>query len=433
MDILTINDKPGEYPPSYYAATATPPGPYPQATGELSADVCIIGGGFSGLSAALHLARGGMKVIVLEASRVGFGASGRNGGQVGNGQRADQRELEKKHGAETARILWDTGSEAVLLVKSLIEESGADCALTPGIIHPDHKPNYTDDTKAYVEHIRKVYDYQQISFLEREAVGQEIGTNVYHSAYLDMGCAHLHPLRYVFALAELAGAAGAQIFEGSRMIDFTEGKSVTVRTGQATIKADYLLLGLNGYHNNIEKNLSSHVMPINNFIAVTEPLGEDVARSLIKNNYAVADSRFVVNYFRLSQDHRMIFGGGESYGYRFPGDIKAKVRKNMLKIYPQLSDARIDYGWGGTLGITMSRLPFFHRIGGNILTMAGFSGYGVAMGTMSGKIAAETILGQAEKFDIFANLPNASFPGGSALRLPLSAAAMTWYSLRDKL
>ena len=433
MDILTINDRPGAYPDSYYRATAALPAPTDPARGEVRADVCVVGGGFTGLSAALHLRRAGFDVVLLEASRLGFGASGRNGGQVNTGQRVEQLALEKMVGLERARDLWQVGLDSVDLVRALAAQSGEDCQIVPGILHADHRARFADETRQYVDHLQGHYGYDQVSYLDRDAIRAEIGSETYHAGSLDMGSFHLHPLRYALALAKLAREAGVRIHENSRMLDYTPGSSVTVRTDEAVIRADHLLLGLNGYHNNVTSALARRVMPINNFIAVTEPLGAERARSLIANDYAVGDSRFVINYYRLSRDHRMIFGGGESYGYRFPRDLAAKVRAPMAEVFPQLRDTRIDYAWGGTLGITMSRLPHFERIEGNILSASGFSGHGVAMGSLAGKLMAEALAGQAGQFDMMAALPTAPFPGGPLLRNPLLVAAMLWYALRDRL
>ncbi|MHC0053647.1 NAD(P)/FAD-dependent oxidoreductase [Actibacterium sp. D379-3] len=433
MDILTINDTPGEYPPSWYAATATPPGPYPRARGDLRADVCVVGGGFTGLSAALHLARRGYDVALVEAQRVGFGASGRNGGQVGTGQRVEQPELEKMVGRADAHKLWDIGLDSVALVRDLIAEGQIDCGFVPGVIHADHRARFVPQSRAHVDHMKAEYGYDLIRFLDRDAMRAQVGSPAYHGGTLDMGGGHLHPLRFAFGLARMAQAAGVRIYEQSRMIAVEGGSPAVVRLAEATIRADHVVMAMNGYLGDAEPRVATRVMPINNFIAVTEPLGAERARGLIRDNHAVADSKFVINYFRLSDDHRMIFGGGESYGYRFPADIKAKVRKPMLQIFPQLADARLEYAWGGTLGITMSRLPHFARLGGNVMSTSGFSGHGVAMGTLAGKMAAEAIAGQAEQFDLMANLPGARFPGGPALRAPLLAAAMIWYSLRDRL
>ncbi|MCA0043802.1 NAD(P)/FAD-dependent oxidoreductase [Celeribacter litoreus] len=435
MDILTINDKPGTHPASWYAATSEAPGPYPTAQGDFRADVCVVGGGYAGLSSALHLARQGLDVVLLEASRIGSGASGRNGGQVSTGQRLEQAELELLVGKDKARLLWDMGCEAVDLVKALIAESGDPCDWTDGVIHADHRTRFSKHTQAHVEHMHIHYCYDKIRYLDRKEIREEVGSEDYVSGSLDMGSGHLHPLRYAFALARLAEAAGVRIFETSRAetISFGDAKTKPVATtDSAKITADHLVLAMNGYHNNIDQKIARHVMPINNFIAVTEPLPQDLADRLIRNRYAVADSRFVINYFRLSSDNRMIFGGGESYGYKFPADLEAKVRGPMAGVFPELKNTQIDYAWGGTLGITMSRLPHFTRLSPTALSVSGFSGQGVALATMAGQIAAETIAGQAGWFDLMADIPAQSFPGGTALRTPLLAAAMTWYALRDK-
>ncbi|WP_417267540.1 NAD(P)/FAD-dependent oxidoreductase [Celeribacter baekdonensis] len=433
MDILTINDTPGQHARSFYAATAKAPGPYPVAEGAIKADVCVVGGGYGGLSAALHLARQGLDVVLLEASRVGSGASGRNGGQVSTGQRLEQGDLEKRVGLDTARVLWDMGSEAVDLVKALIHEDGDECGWTDGVIHANHRARYGAHSQAHVAHLNNTYGYDKIRYLTRDDIRHEVGSPGYHSGSLDMGSGHLHPLRYAFALARLATAAGVRIYETSRVTKLDTAAKPRVHTEAAVIDADHLIMALNGYHNNLLPAVSQRVMPINNFIAVTEPLPHDLANRLIPNRYAVADSRFVINYFRLSEDNRMIFGGGESYGYKFPSDLRAKVRGPMVEVFPQLKSAKFECAWGGTLGITMSRLPHFDRLGPSALSIAGFSGQGVALATLAGKIAAEAIGGQAARFDVMDHLPTPGFPGGAKLRTPLLVAAMTWYALRDKI
>lgn len=433
MDILTINDTPGTHAPSWYAATTTPAGPYPTLSQDIRADVCVVGGGFTGLSSALHLAKRGYDVVLIEASRVGSGASGRNGGQVGTGQRLLQPDLEPIVGQNAARTLWDMGLEATALVRDLASQGDIDCLYRPGILHADHKKRFTSHSRDYVEHMQRAYAYDKIQFLDQAAMSEEVGAPSFVSGVLDLGGGHIHPLRYATTLAKLAEAAGVRIFETTRMTDLVHGAPAKVVTSGGTVTASHVLLGLNGYHNNADATLASRVMPINNFITVTEPLGEDLAKSLIKNDYAVADSRFVVNYFRLSHDHRMIFGGGESYGYQFPRDLKAKVSKLMSEVYPQLANTRIDFAWGGTLGITMSRLPHFERLAGNVLSASGFSGHGIAMASLAGKMLAEATAGQAERFDLMSELPTARFPGGALMRTPLLATAMIWYALRDRI
>ena len=433
LDLLSANDRPGKYPASYYAATATPPGPYPAAEGEISCDFCIIGGGFTGLSAALHAAKAGLDVVVLEAQRVGFGASGRNGGQVHGGQRIGQDELEAMVGVGRARVLWDLALESVDLTLDLAARHAPDAGYVSGIIEADHKARFVAHSHAYARKLREEYGYDKIRALGREEMRQLVGSPAYFGGTLDMGGGHLHPLRYAFGLAQAAARAGVRIYEQSRVREVRQGEPVQVRTEKAQIRARHLLWACNGYLGHVEPKIAARVMPINNFIVATEPLDEAFAQSLIRDNHAVADSKFVINYYRLSEDRRMLFGGGESYGYRFPADIAAKVRKPMEQIYPQLKGVKIDYAWGGTLGITMKRLPHFARLAPNVLTASGYSGHGVALATLGGKLAAEAVAGQAGRFDIFAELPAPRFPGGAALRTPLLVLAMVWYALRDRL
>lgn len=434
MDILTINDTLGQLPTSWYADTATAPGPFPAAEGAIRADACIVGGGYTGLSAALHLARAGRSVVLLEASVIGAGASGRNGGQVSTGQRVGQQDLEAMVGDARARVLWDYGLEAAGLVQSLIAQGSIACDYTPGVLHVNHRERYNRHSRDHADHLQHRYGYDQIRYLDCSSLRSELGTDDYTGGTLDMGSGHLHPLRYAFGLAQIATTSGARLYERSRVLRIEADLArPRVHTDRAVIEADHLILGLNGYHNNLLPEVARRVMPINNFIVATEPLDKALADSLIPNRYAVADSRFVINYFRLSADNRMIFGGGESYGYRFPADLAAKAGTPMRAIFPQLAKTRITHAWGGTLGITMSRLPHFEKIGPAAFSCAGFSGQGVAMATLAGKIAAETVQGQAGRFDVMRALPTPRFPGGTGLRTPLLAAAMTWYSLRDRL
>ncbi len=433
MDLLTANDRPGEYPPGYYAASARALPRFGAAMGDLSCDVAVIGGGYTGLSAALHLAQAGYDVALVEANRVGWGASGRNGGQVGSGQRVDQDDLEATVGTGPARALWDISVQSLTLVRALIKRHDIACDYAPGIIHADHRARFVSHSHAYAEKLRTRYGYDDIRPLDFNEVRELVDSKDYFGGTLDMGSGHLHPLNYALGLAAAARDAGVRIFEDTRINAITPGEPVVITSPAATIRAGSVLLACNGYLGGLEPRIARRVMPINNYILATEPLGPEAARALIRDNHAVADSRFVVNFFRLSQDRRLLFGGSESYGYRFPKDIAAQVRKPMLRVFPQLRDTRIDHAWGGTLGITMSRMPNFQRLRGNILSAGGFSGHGVAMATLAGQIMAETIAGTAERFDLMASVPTPAFPGGVALRWPLLVAAMTWYSLRDRL
>ncbi len=434
MDLLTANDRKGEYPGSVYAAQAEHLDRFSSAKGHITCDFCVIGGGFTGLSTAWHLAQKGYDVVLLEAQRVGFGASGRNGGQVSMGQRQEQDVLEKMVGLQQARALWDIGSQAVDLVRNLCERPEVRTAFADGVLHTVHKSKYQKHNVAYADHLNTVYGYDKIRAVSRAECRELVGSPAYHGGVLDMGAGHVNPLELALGLARLAIGSGVRIYEQSKVTDVVPSTSqVSISTDNAQIQAEYLVMGCNGYLGNLNSHVAKRVMPINNFIVATEPLGPDWQEEIIRNNYAVADSKFVINYFRFSDDNRLLFGGGESYGYAFPADIAAKVRVPMAEIFPQLKNVRFDYAWGGTLGITMNRMPHFERLTGNILTMSGFSGAGVAMGTFAGQIAAEAISGQAEKFDVMANVPTQCFPGGSYLRSPLLVAAMLWYSLRDRL
>ncbi|MEM6462273.1 MAG: FAD-binding oxidoreductase [Pseudomonadota bacterium] len=433
MDLLHANDTPGTYPDSYYAATAHPARHFRSLDNDETCDVCIIGAGYTGLSAALHCAEQGLDVVVIDAHRIGWGASGRNGGQLGSGQRRDQSFLEKALGTGTAHLLWDLAEEAKALVHDLVARHGIDCDYRPGLMHLDHRQRFVADTREYAKKLRNEYGYENIRFIDRDEVCSLVATQAYHGGLLDMGAGHLHPLNYALGLGDAAVAAGARIFEYSRARHVQPGEEIRVSTDRGRIRAQFALLACNGYIGDLDSTVTAHVMPINNFIVATQPLAPDEAGSLIANGAAVADSRNVVNYFRLSPDNRLLFGGGETYGYRFPADIKAFVRKPMLKIFPQLKDVSIDYGWGGTLGITVNRMPNLVRLAPNLLSASGYSGHGIAAATLCGKLAAEAIGGTAARFDLMASVPNARFPGGIRFRAPLLALAMAYYALLDRI
>ncbi|MFZ1343095.1 NAD(P)/FAD-dependent oxidoreductase [Thiothrix eikelboomii] len=429
---LYSNDQPGQYPASWYAATANTLPDAPQLQGTVIADVCIIGGGYTGLSAALHLAEAGYQVVLLEAHRVGWGASGRNGGQVGTGWNKDQAELEVLVGRTQAQALWDLSLEAVQLCKDLIHKYQISCDLQAGIIHADHRRRFVQASREFAEKLQRDYAYTDIQFLDQAALQQELHSPLYYGGMLNLGAAHLHPLNYALGLAAAAKRAGVVIYERSPAINYTQGAKLAVNTAQGQVTADYLVLACNGYLDDLEPKIASRVMPINNYIVATEPLSMAQIQDLIPNRYAVADSAFVVNYFRMSADQRLLFGGGESYSFKFPKDIPALVRPRMLAVFPQLAKANIEYSWGGTLAVTVNRLPYFTCLQPNVFSASGYSGHGVALATLAGKLLAEALAGTAERFDVMAKLPNWSFPGGTWLRWPLLVTAMMYYSLRDR-
>ena len=416
---------------SYYEATKNLRVPCKMLQGSETADVCIIGAGYTGLSSALHLAERGYKVIVLEAETVAFGASGRNGGHVGIGQRSDQVELEEQFGHETATLLWDMGLEAVDTVKSLISTHNIDCDLKHGDMHLAHKRKLCGDMKKEIEFLADRYNFYDFEYIPQERLHEAVGSNRFFGAIWDKVSCHLHPLNYALGLADAAIKSGAIIYEHSRVSSYS-GSPAVVSTASGQVTASEVILACNGYIENLEPKISGYIMPINNFVLATEPLSEDMAHSIIPKDTSMADSRFVINYWKLSGDNRLIFGGGENYRQKFPTDIKGFVGKYMRQIYPQLTDTKIDYGWGGTLAITMNRLPHFGRIQENIWYLQGYSGHGVPTATFAGKLVAEAISGKLERFDIMSNLATRRFPGGTLLRWPGMVSAMLYYSLRDR-
>ena len=418
---------------SWYTATANLQLDFPALQGETCTDVCVIGAGYTGLSTALHLRQRGYSVTVLEANKVGWGASGRNGGHVGTGQRAGQDELEKLVGLDHAKALWQLGLEAVDTVCQLIHEHQIECELKQGNLHVASKAKECAGLQAEVEHLQRVYDYQQISYVEKSELSQMTSGTGFHAGLLDAGSRHLHPLNYALGLAAAADGLGARIHEGSRVLSYSEGDKVRIRTDRGEVQAQYLVLACNGYLEKLEPRAAGRIMPINNYMLATEPLQEHLARRLIRDDTSMTDSLFVVNYWKLSADNRLLFGGGETYSRRFPADIKNFVRKCMLRIYPELTDTRIDYGWGGTLAITMNRMPDFGRLSPRVMYAHGYSGHGVPIATLAGKLLAEVISGTAERFDVMANVPSPQFPGGTLLRWPGLVAGMLFFSLRDKL
>ena len=422
------------YPDSWYVASSPMLAEQPPARGDLDYDVCVVGGGYAGLSCALHLAKSGKSVAVVEAERVGWGASGRNGGHVGTGQRSDQHSLEKWYGKATAKALWRLGLEAVDLVSDLVEENGIDCELGRTNIHFAAKQSHVDELREEVDHLRTEYNYDQISGVESSSL-EELTSGVgFHYGVVDHGARHLHPLKYCLGLAEVVMTAGASVFEKSRVTNIEIKRDhAVVSTDKAVIKAQKVVLACNGYLGNLFPPIASHIMPINNFMVATEPLDEATASRINPLNASLSDSLFVINYWKLSEDRRLIFGGGETYSDKFPESITDFVRPKLTAIYPELSDTGLDYGWGGTLAITRNRMPDLGVHKGVVYYAQGFSGHGVPTATIAGKLIAAAIDTGNEDFDLMSDLKTLKFPGGSLLRRPSLVAGMLFYSLRDRL
>lgn len=419
--------------PSYYAATVRESAPTEAFDGPAQTDVCVIGGGYAGLSTALHLARRGVEVTVLEQSLLGWGASGRNGGQVHVGVRRDQPWLERHLGEADARLHWQFALDAREHLDWLIAHYGIDCDYRAGLLHADHKARFADETRRHVEYMRTRYGYESLRFVERDEVRSMVATSDYHSGTFDARGGHLHALGFALGIGRAAASHGARLHEGVEVTGVhRESRGYRVTTTRGDLHASRVVLACNGYLRRIAPAVERHVMPINNFIAVTEPLGPR-ARQLITNDCAVSDSRFVVNYFRVTPDDRLLFGGGENYSYRFPADVGAFVRPHVLGIFPQLKDVRFDYAWGGTLGITPTRMPWVRELGPGFMNASGFSGLGVVLAPFIGKAVADALMGERASFELLSRVPVPAFPGGPALRGPTLVAAMLFYALRDRL
>ena len=421
------------YPDTYYSATAVGLTDHPALQGSERADVCVIGGGFTGLSAALNLAEQGYDVVLLEAERIGWGASGRNGGLIGSGQRKDALELEEQFGYQRSREFWDIAEAAKAEIRDRVARHNIDCDLQYGQIEGVHKEKYVGFAAEYAAALADRYDYPHAQALSRDEVRAMVATDTFHEGLLDKQAMSVHPLNYALGLARAAREAGVRIYEKSRVTGYTRTDPATVTTASGSVEASFIVLGCNGYLGKLEKRVAGRIMPINNFMLATEPLGESVARDLIADRNCVHDTRFVVNYFRTSADHRMLFGGGENYRAGFPRDIAAFVRPYMIKLFPQLATARVDYAWGGTLSVTVKRFPQLGKLEPNLFFAHGYSGHGVSIANISGKIIAEAVAGTAERFDVMASIRTLPFPGGTLLRYPGMVLGMLYYSLRDKL
>ena len=418
---------------SYYAATAPAVEPRPALAGSERADVCIVGAGFTGISAALHLAERGYSVIVLEAERVGWGASGRNGGQVGSGLRESMDELERTLGPSRAEDLWALSEEAKAIITERIARHGIECDWRPGNLLASTRERCMGWIEAEAEFCHRRFGYRGYRILSRAEMREEVASECYAGGRMDAGGGHLHPLRFVLGMAAAADGAGARIFEGSRVQRIRWDRPAEVSTARGVVTAEHVVLAGNAYLGRLEPRLEPRIMPIVNHQLATEPLGERRARSLVRSGACVHSTKFVVDYFRCTADHRLLFGGGETYSDRPPADLEGFVRRYMLRVFPQLADVGVDHAWSGRLAITMSRLPHVGRVAPNGFFAHGFSGHGVALTQIAGKLIAEAVAGTAERFDVLAGLRHRAFPGGKRLRHPLLVLGMLYYALRDRL
>jgi gamma-glutamylputrescine oxidase len=416
---------------SWYEDTAGPRPQYPALDGDRTCDVVIVGGGFTGLSAATHLAKSGTDVVLIEAHRFGDGASGRNGGQFGTGQRAWAEEMEAELGFSRAKALFDLAEEAKAHLLEFTASNGIDIDFMPGQMSVAHKQRYVDAYKAHAEIMAGRFGYPHISFMDAKETAARLGSTHYFGGVRDTGTGHIHPMKLVIGTARAAAGAGAHLFENTASTGIASvGDKVRVTTPTGTVTAQKCLVAVNAYGGGLEPVSAAHIMPIGSFIGATVPL--DAFPDVLPGNEAVDDSRFVVRYFRKSKDGRLLFGGREIYGVNDPKDIHIHIRRQIAELYPTLKDIEITHGWGGYVGITMPRKPFVREVMPNVISAGGYSGHGVMLSNFFGKLYAETVAGNRDRLRLIEDLNIPSFPGGRRFRAPLLFLALNWYALRDR-
>jgi len=421
--------------PYYERGVARPPVAPPLAE-RVTADVCVVGGGYAGLSAALELATGGYSVVLLEARRVGWGASGRNGGQalVGFGSAAESA-IEAQFRAADARRAWDVSVEGLQLLRDRIDRYRIDCDFRPGYLSVAVSAARSQALKAWADHLRHAYGYP-LEWIGPAEIGQWIASDRFHSGVFDARSGHLHPLKYCLGLAAAARGAGVSLFEGSTVRRIERGRHPVVRTGQGEVRCRFVVLAGNAYMGDwgdvVAPELAGRVMPVSTYMIATEPMDQARADALIRQRAAVSDTNYVLDYFRVGADQRLLFGAGESVRAGTPRNLIAMVRKRMLDVFPQLADLAVPYAWGGLVDLTMNKAPDFGCLDGNLYYVEGFSGHGLVFAAMAGRLVAEAIAGRPERFDLFARIRHRRFPGGRLMRTPLLMLGMGYYRLRDR-
>ncbi len=416
---------------SYYQATANRTVTGPELQGDVVVDVCIIGAGYTGLSAALELAQAGYRVVVLEAETIGWGASGRNGGQICTGFSSGQGKIIAQLGKADAKKAFDLAEEAKRLIVERIAKHTIDCDLTWGYMHCIPKAHQFSELQAWADEYQEL-GYGGNTLLSKLELEAKLGTNIYHGALREQHAGHFHPLNYCFGLADAAQKAGAMIYEHSAVLGVDTGPKPWARTDKGKVSAKFMIIGGNAYLGKVVTPLYGRVMPVASYIIATESLGENRAKALIADNEAVANTNFIVDYYRRSKDHRMLFGGRASYSGTTPPALGEYMRPRMIAVFPQLKDVKIDFAWSGNIAITSNRIPDCGRLSPTVFYAHGYSGQGVALAGLYGKLMAECVRGVSERFDLLARVKHLPFPGG-ALRTPLLVAAMMYYRIRDAL
>ncbi|MBM5656140.1 FAD-dependent oxidoreductase [Burkholderia pseudomallei] len=419
---------------SYYAATVNDTTRHPPLEGTIDADVCVIGAGLTGISAALNLAERGHSVAVLEASKVGWAASGRNGGQLIGGFACGIDAFEPYLNADEIRLVWDMGLETLAIAKERIAKHAIDCAFVPGYLSAANKPRDVDALRRSRDEAARRFGYTRLRYVERDALAQYVQSSRYLGGLFDLDSGHLHPLNYTLGLARAAVASGARIHEDSAVTRIaSEAGGHVVSTARGAVRARFVVLACNAFLGALAPALSRKIMPVGTYVIATEPLGEARARALMPAQAAICDSHFALDYFRPTPDARLLWGGKVSYSTLEPRKLADAMRRDMLKTFPQLADVTIEHAWGGFVDITMNRAPHFGRLTPTVYFAQGFSGHGVNTTGLAGKLIAEAIDGQAARFDVFGKIRHRDFPGGAALRMPALVLAMAWYRLRDLL
>ena len=414
---------------SWYRASVPVAAPRAQLAGALDADVCIVGAGFTGLSAALELAEAGRSVIVLEAEDVGWGCSGRNGGQINPGVACDHSRVVRELGEADARKVWQLGVDGVALLRDRVARHSIDCDLKWGILLVANKARQVPDLHAWQQELGEL-GYDRLEFHDRAAL-QGLLRADYHAGVMDWGGGDLHPLKYAQGLARAAEQAGVRIFERSAVLSYAEeGGVVAVQTAGGQVRAGHLLLAGNAYLGKLLPWYRKGFMPIGSYIGATRPLG-DLATELIPSRAAVCDMNTLIDYYRLTPDNRLLFGGRASARDARPDALRQTMRQRMAQVFPQLAGEDFEYLWGGQVAMTMSKAPVFGRLGQRVLYTQGYSGQGVALAGLAGKLMAETVLGDARNFDLMARWRHLPVPPGAPLQTAIRALALLWYRLQD--